>query len=510
MNGIDRRQFLQKSSGFALSLMAAPASINTARAADKRPNILFAISDDQSWPHASAYGCTFVNTPAFDCVSRNGVTFNNAFCAAPQCSPNRASILTGRHIWQNEEAGTHASYFPKKLTVYPDLLEEAGYSIGYTGKPWSPGNWKGAGRPRNPAGPDFNKKKLTPPATGMNKVDYAANFEEFFNGRSKDKPFCFWYGATEPHRAYQKGIGLESGKKLEDVVVPPFLPDTPEIRSDLLDYAFEIEWFDAHLMKMLDLLEKAGELDNTIVVVTSDNGMPFPRAKATLYDYGLHMPLAISWPNRIKAGRSVDDLISFVDFAPTFLEAAGVAIPECMTGRSFMNVLASEKSGKIDESRANVLSGRERHSHSRYDNWGYPTRSIRTDKYRYIRNLKPERWPAGDPPNFYDVDGCPSKSFLIDNKDKYPEYFEAAYGKHPLEELFDILNDPQCMNNLIDNPDYAEVKKVLWDELKRNLEKQGDPRMKGSEIFDSYPRFNTMRPQLGGFAEKGTYNPKYK
>lgn len=328
--------------------------------------------------------------------------------------------------------------------------------------------------------------------------------------RPADKPFCFWYGATEPHRSYEKGIGLKSGKKLEDVVVPPFLPDTPEIRSDILDYAFECEWFDRHLNRMIDYLEKTGELENTLIVATSDNGMPFPRAKATLYEYGVHMPLAICWPEGVRAGRTVDDLISFIDFAPTLLEAAGVEAPECMTGRSFMNVLRSDQSGIVDPSRTCVFSGRERHSHSRYDNWGYPSRSIRTERYLYIRNLKPERWPAGDPPNYHDVDGCPSKSFLLEHQETYPEYFEAAYGKRPLEELFDITQDPACMHNLAGDPNHAEIKAKLWRRLERTLTEQNDPRMSGSEIFDSYPRFNVMRPELGGFAEQGKYNPKYQ
>ncbi|MBN2327471.1 MAG: sulfatase [Candidatus Omnitrophica bacterium] len=501
---------MQKTSQAVLGFLAAPALLKRASAADERPNILFAIADDQSWPHCSAYGSPFVNTPGFDRVARQGVLFNNTFCAAPQCSPNRASILTGRPIWQNEEAGTHASYFPKKLTVYPDLLEEAGYWVGYTGKPWGPGNWKDAGRPRNPAGPSFDNHKLKPPAEGISNKDYSANFEDFMKQRPAGKPFCFWYGATEPHRSYQKGIGLKSGKKLEDAVVPPFLPDTPEIRSDILDYAFECEWFDRHLNRMIDYLEKAGELENTLIVVTSDNGMPFPRAKATLYEYGIHMPLAICWPKGVRAGRKVDDLISFIDFAPTLLEAAGVEAPECMTGRSFLNVLKSDQSGIVDKSRTCVFSGRERHSHARFDNWSYPSRSIRTKQYLYIRNIKPERWPAGDPPNFHDVDGCPSKSFLIDNQEKYPEYFEAAYGKRPLEELFDITQDPACLNNLAGDPKHAEIKAKLWSELERTLTGQNDPRMSGSEIFDSYPRFNAMRPELGGFAEQGKYNPNYQ
>ncbi|MGC9327949.1 MAG: sulfatase family protein [Candidatus Hinthialibacter sp.] len=503
MNRSTRRDFIQRTSYAALSLLAAPALLKKVYAGKERPNIL-------SWPHCSAYGSPFVNTPGFDRVARQGVLFNNAFCAAPQCSPNRASILTGRPIWQNEEAGTHASYFPQKLTVYPDLLEEAGYFVGYTGKPWGPGNWKGAGRPRNPAGPSFDNHKLKPPAAGISNKDYSSNFEDFMKQRPADKPFCFWYGATEPHRSYEKGIGLKSGKKLEDVVVPPFLPDTPEIRSDILDYAFECEWFDRHLNRMIDYLEKTGELENTLIVATSDNGMPFPRAKATLYEYGVHMPLAICWPEGVRAGRTVDDLISFIDFAPTLLEAAGVEAPECMTGRSFMNVLRSDQSGIVDPSRTCVFSGRERHSHSRYDNWGYPSRSIRTERYLYIRNLKPERWPAGDPPNYHDVDGCPSKSFLLEHQETYPEYFEAAYGKRPLEELFDITQDPACMHNLADDPKHAEIKAKLWSELERTLTEQNDPRMSGSEIFDSYPRFSSMRPELGGFAEQGKYNPKYQ
>lgn len=128
---------------------------------------------------------------------------------------------------------------------------------------------------------------------------------------------------------------MQSGKKLDDMKVPPFLPDSPEVRSDILDYYTEIEHFDRQLGAMLDHLEKSGELANTLVVVTSDNGMAFPRAKATLYEYGIHLPLAVSWPERFKGGRVVEDLISFTGFAPTFLQAAGVSAPESMSGKGF-------------------------------------------------------------------------------------------------------------------------------------------------------------------------------
>src|SRR5690606_24047948 len=125
--------------------------------------------------------------------------------------------------------------------------------------------------------------------------------------------FCFWYGASEPHRAFEKGSWKKAGKSLDDIVVPPFLPDTTEVRADIADYLVEIEHFDLHLQRILETLAEAGELDNTLVIVTSDNGMAFPRAKANCYEDGIHMPLAIRWGDRARAGRTVDDLIGFVD-----------------------------------------------------------------------------------------------------------------------------------------------------------------------------------------------------
>ncbi|MCH2374361.1 MAG: sulfatase, partial [Planctomycetes bacterium] len=260
-----------------------------------RPNVLVAISDDQSYPHASAYGYEALHTPAFDRVAKMGVLFQNAFTPAPGCSPMRAAFLTGRHVWQIEHAGTHASTFPAKYEGFQERLGTAGYFVGFTGKGWAPGNWKDTGRATNPAGPEFSKLTLRAPE-GIRSTDYAANFAEFLRQRPKGKPFSFWYGASEPHRKFKKGIGREHGLDPAKIVVPGFLPDTPEIRDDILDYCYEVEWFDEHLGRMLNLLEEQGELDNTIVIVTSDNGMAFPRAKANVYEYGIHMPLAVAWP----------------------------------------------------------------------------------------------------------------------------------------------------------------------------------------------------------------------
>ena len=475
------------------------------------PNILIAISDDQSHAHTSFAGCRAVNTPAFDRVAREGVLFRNAFGASPGCSPCRASLLTGRHTWQIEQAGTHDSSFPTNHVVFPDLLEQAGYWVGYTGKGWGPGNWKVSGRTRNPAGPEFSRRTASPPFNGIAKNDYAANFDDFLAQRPKSKPFYFWYGAHEPHRGYEKGSGLKAGKKLEDVAVPPFLPDTPEVRGDILDYCVEIEWFDQHLGRMLKALEDAGELDNTLVMVTSDNGMPFPRAKANCYEYGFHMPLAIRWGARVPAGRSVDDVVGFVDLTATILDACGVkpSVVSPISGRSILSILTSSKQGLVDATRTSAWCARERHSSSRYNNWTYPQRALRTTQYLYIRNFKPDRWPAGDPRTlrnngslgpmhgaYEDIDGGPTKNLLTQGYDDpvMGKFLQLAVAKRPTEELFDIAKDPGCLTNLVAEPAFAKVKNELAGQLMDYLKQTGDPRVTGNgDIWETYPRHSAIR-----------------
>jgi N-sulfoglucosamine sulfohydrolase len=505
------------------------AGKSTSQLKSKHPNILFAIADDQSYPYASAYGTTGIHTPAFDEVAKNGVLFTNAFVAAPQCSPSRAAILTGKNIWQLQEAGTHSSYFPKKLVVFTDLLEKSGYQIGFTGKPWSPGNWKDAGWTRNPVGPEYNTKLFkSVPTKGISKIDYFENFREFYSGKRKDTPFFFWYGGHEPHRDYEEGTGLKAGKTLSEAVVPSFLPDVDLIKSDVLDYFVEIEWFDTQLGKMINFLREKGELENTIIVVTADNGMPFPSAKANLQEYGTHVPLAICWPNRISGERVVNELVGLIDLAPTFLDISEVKGSPPMTGESLSNLLFIEKGQIVEAPRKYVLTGRERHTHARPDNLGYPARAIRTADFLFILNFKPDRWPAGDPapesskveksvntekslwPGYHDIDNSPTKMMLIENRDKYAESFRLGYAKRPAEELFSIKDDPGCLRNLADDPKYKIIKDELKKTLENDLKDQGDPRMTGKgDIFDSYPRFGAMR-DFPGFKEQGKYNPNYK
>jgi len=490
-----------KALGTGTASLGIPGCINTNRqsagkpSAD-RPNILFCISDDQSWLHTSITGCKTVNTPSFDRIASEGVLFTHAFCAAPSCTPSRSAILTGQEMWRLQEGSLLRGALPTKFKVFTALLETEGYQVGYTHKGWAPGNYEASGWKHNPVGArKYSARTLIPPAGGIKKTDYAANFEDFLNECPPEEPFFFWYGGKEPHRVYEKGSGLKAGKKLEDVKVPEFLPDTSEVRSDILDYCLEVEWFDKHLGRMLRLLEQTAKLDNTIIVVTSDNGMPFPRAKTNLYDYGTRMPLAIRWPARVKGGRTVDDFVSLTDLAPTFLEAARLQVPAEMTGRSLMNILLSAKSANIDSSRDKVFTAIERHTWCRPQGVGYPCRAIRTHRWLYIRNYEPDRWPAGDPDfksphqgSYGDIDNGPTKTYMIQHNSD-PEVaplFQLCFGKRPADELYDLLQDPDQVQNRAADPQLNAVKQELSTQLHQYQRQTNDPRAEGKSPWDHY------------------------
>lgn len=467
-----------------------------------RPNILFVISDDQSWRDTGAGGSTLVRTPGFDRIAREGAHFTHAFASCPSCTPSRSVVLTGRHVWQVGEGGVLYGTLERAYPPFPHALADAGYFCGWTGKGWGPGEWEPGGLTRPPLGREYNARRHDPvPDAALDPRDYAANFDAFLRDRPAGAPFFFWFGATEPHRVYEKGAGLRAGKRLEDVRVPPYWPDTAEVRGDLLDYAQEIDWFDAQLVKVLARLEANGELDRTLVVVTSDNGMPFPRAKVNLYDPGVRMPLAIRWPERVKAGRVIDDFVMHADFAPTFLEVAGLAVPERMSGRNLLPILASDRAGRIDPGRDCAYTGLERHTWCRPEGATYPMRAIRTADFLYIRNFAPDRWPTGGPEfvssnkTFHgDVDGAPIKEFMEDpaNQRRFPREFALCYGRRPAEELYDVRRDPHQVNNLAGDPGYAKVQEQLWARLRRYLDETRDPRLAGADPWQAYAYRQTV------------------
>ncbi len=465
----------------------------------KRPNILFALVEDVSYPHMGAYGTDWVKTPAFDRVVEQGVLFENAYTSNAKCGPSRSILLTGRHSWQLEEAANHFSVFPPKFSVFTEVLSNRGYDVAYTGKGWGPGRAKTR---------DGERRHLTGAATPAES--YSRAFRKFLLRRDSEEPFFFWYGAHEAHRGYTYKSGIkQGGKKRSDIdVVPSFLPDTKTVRTDLLDYALEIERFDHHLSRMLTLLKKHGELENTMVVVTADHGMPFPRAKGQAYEMSNHVPLAIMWPGAVEnAGRVIQDYVDFTDLAPTFLDAAGVQWEDTemhsTPGASLLPILESTGSGRVQNGRDHVLVGKERHDIGRPNDHGYPIRGIVQDGWLYLRNFKPDRWPAGPPVTGYpNVDGSPTKTEILGMRDSKTmrRYWEWSFGKRPPEELYHLERDPGCVVNLADDPAYDGVRNRLKKRLFQELKKQEDPRMSGNgDVFDNYPYSNS---RMRNFYEK--------
>lgn len=441
-----------------------------------RPNILVAIADDWSWLHLGAAGDPAVRTPNIDRLAREGTRFAHAYVAAPSCTPSRAAILTGQYPHRLAEGGQLWGFLPARFAVYPALLAEAGYHSGSTRKGWGPGSLEAASRSHDPAGPKFD------------------DFTAFLAARPDGTPFVFWFGSQDPHRPYEAGAGARNGIDPAKVAVPPFLPDTPEVRGDIADYLFEVERFDREVGELIARLEARGELDETLIVVTGDNGMPFPRAKATVYDGGTRVPLIVRWPSRVAAGRVSDAMVSLVDLAPTFLAAAGLTVPDDVSGRSLLPVLA----GTDEPTRDRVFVERERHANVRRGDLSFPARAIRTRDHLYIRNLRPDRWPAGDPELYHsvgpfgDIDDGPSKQVLLRRRDEatITPFAALALDKRPAEELYVLSADPHQLRNVAADPAHAATTAALRSELEAWMRDTGDPRAAGDDDrWDRYPYF---------------------
>jgi N-sulfoglucosamine sulfohydrolase len=475
----------------AASLFVSSTLTSSTSAADSTPNILFCIADDAS-PHFGAYGCTWAKTPNIDRLAGQGLVFDNVYTPTAKCAPSRAAILTGRNPWQLEEAANHQSFFPAKFKAFTESLSDAGVHTGADGKFWGPGDAKTAdGMPRTwglaniPGG----KKGADGKAGGPGE-----RFEAFLKARPAGKPFFYWFGSTNPHRPYAFDSGLAAGKKPADIDrVPKFWPDNDTVRRDMLDYAVEIEAYDTQVGAVLDVLEKSGEAQNTLVIVTSDHGMPFPRVKGHNYEMSNHVPLVVRWPAVVKkAGTRVPDFVSFIDLAPTFLELLGAPADRSgmapLTGASFSDLLK----GVPARDRSIVIIGRERNDvrarPGTEAGLGYPVRGIREGNLLYLHNFAPDRWPCGNVElGLLDTDGGPTKKFLEDAGDKDP-FWQFSFGKRPQEELFDLATDPDCTANLLVDGRYAAEAAKLKERLFAELKRQDDPRILGNgAIFDNYP-----------------------
>lgn len=434
---------------------------------DKRPDIILLLADDWGYPHAAPYGDRVVDSRIFDSIASEGMLFNRAYCASPHSSPSRATILTGCYAHTLGPAASLNCYFPADLTVYPSELEKSGYLSVSWNKGWGPGLFKDTGWEHNPAGKEVE------------------DLSKWIEEAPADKPICVWMGSRRPHRPYIVGSGEANGFCPDSLVLSPDLPDAPPVRCDVADYYYNIQLFQDECEQIINSLKKTGRYDNAIIVMTGDNGYSFPRAKSNLYDLGVHVPLAIRWPGVIKPGSVCDGFVSLMDLAPTFYDAAGVEPPAKMDAVSLIPVLRGHKKGAHKE----LYLDRERHTNLREGGYGYPMRSVVTDKYHYIRNLHPERVPAGMDPVFGDCGNGPAKCYMSFNRDEYPEeIFQRAFGKRPAEELYDVVADPDLLYNLAEDPAYAKVLKKMRRKLDRWMTETGDPRLDPEDMsFDTYP-----------------------
>lgn len=473
---------------FGLFTIEKIRGINKNKDQKKIPNILFCLADDWGPFPAGILGDTVIKTPSFDRIAKEGALFVNAYVNSPTCTASRAGILTGQMPHRLRNAINLSSDWLDIPPLYTDLLSENGFHVGFTGKGWAPG--KHSGREINPAGKQFE------------------NFDHFLSERKNDQPFCFWFGSGNPHRPYDTELKKQYFIDPSKVSVPPFLPDVEEVRSDLADYYAEVKSFDNEVGILLQKLDSIGELENTIIVMTGDNGFPFPRAKGNLYMPGINVPLAIRWAKKCKPNRVITDFISFTDFAPTFLELAGINIPECVTGKSFLNLLMSDKTGRIDSSRDRVFAERERHTWCQPGGESYPVRAICKEGYLYIRNFRPYLFPAGDPYlrrenstpfGHVDCDEGPSKYFIIKNKDKsdYEKYYKLCFDRRSAEELYNVKEDPYQLNNLTEQAVNNKILNELRETLSQWMDETCDPRSKGeTDIWDSICWHGQVRAEV--------------
>ena len=508
----------------------------------KRPlNVLFCFADD--WGrYASAYAAAdgkgsiheLIHTPNIDRVAREGALFRHAFVNAPSCTPCRSALLSGRHFFSTGRGAIlQGAYWDSTIPSFPLLLRDAGHHIGETFKVWSPGDPTdapfGTGRyAYEKHGNRFNgfsKNASALVAAGTPFPDASrqllhgigTNLDEFLAARPPNSPWFYWFGPTNVHRSWKQG----SGKALWNIDpdrfkgrIPPHLPDVPATREDFSDYFGEIQAFDAAIGILLNRLESSGQLDNTLVVISGDHGMPgMPRGKCNLYDFGTAVALVARFPGR-PGNRIIDDFTSLMDLAPTFLEAAGLPLPSGIHGRSLLPLLDSNQSGLIDPARNHVITGRERHvANARDLALPCPQRALRTANHLYIRNFAPDRWPMGNPkaadasdlPStdvlssnthiaFADMDASPTKAWLILNgrQPQWQKFYDLAFAKRPAEELYDLRKDPAQLVNLAADPAHAATKDSLSRQLVDSLRAAGDPRLSGDGLAFDRPPFSDL------------------
>lgn len=399
----------------------------------EKPNIIVFVADDANWDDFGAYGNEAIRTPNINKLAEEGLTVQNAFLTVSQCSPSRISILTGKYPHSTRAEDLHMPLL-KNQRIIPSFLQERGYFTGHMKK--------------THYGPNANAQ------FNWYHERTADSFPEFLEA-SGEAPFFLWVGFSEPHRPYPSSPSVERRHDPQEVHVPPYLVDDEATREDLAMYYDEIFHLDTKIGRFMEELQSRELVENTIVFFISDNGMPFPRAKGTVYDEGVRTPLIIKWPKEIRAGSTYDGLISLVDLAPTILEIAGIPPGEDMQGESVKRMLLDQ----TVTGREFVFSQRNWHDTDEH------IRAVRSENYLLIRNAYTEL-PHGTPA---DIGGSPSFRSLVFKRDYgelTPEQARLFQVPRPIIEFYDVKKDPYQLNNLASHDDYW----VLAREYSRVLE----------------------------------------
>lgn len=437
---------------------------------EERPNVVLVIADDMAWNDCGAYGHPHIQTPHLDQLAQQGMRFDQAFLTTSSCSPSRSSIITGKYPHQTDAEQLHWP-LPGYNTTFVELLKAKGYWTAQSGK-WHLGE---AVKDRfdlvKAGGSDADKERT--PRDGSGAEDWVQTLRE----APTDQPFFLWLAAFDPHRAYREG-SIPRPHTVEEVVVPSYLPDTREVRQDLALYYDEISRLDAYVGELWQELKAQGREENTCILFISDNGRPFPRDKTTLYEGGIRTPFIAYWPDQIKAGSTSDALVSSLDIAPTCLALAGVEIPSFMEGISLVPLL--EDPSTAVELHSFVVAEDHWHDH---DDFG---RAIRTDRFKYIRNFYPEL------PNTPPADALKGMAYnsMLDLKEK-GELTTAQnrifLPERPPEELYDVKEDPEELNNLVEDEAYREVLGEMRERLSRWQKDTGD-KLPEKRTPDEYDR----------------------
>ena len=456
--------------GFGLFIIGFVIHSASEDAEAERPNLVLIIADDMAWDDCGVCGHPNIKTPNIDQLAANGMMFHQAFLTTSSCSPTRASIVTGTYPHQTDAEQLHWEIPPDKVT-FVEKLKEAGYWTGQAGK-WHMGDHI---KDRFDFLAEENTDLLRESVGELPEADGSGShlWIPLIQHRPENQPFFLWLASLDPHRAYFEGT-IDEPHTPDDVILPPYVPDTEAVRKDFAMYYDEISRLDEYTGRVVEELERQGVLDNTVILFISDNGRPFPRDKTTLYDSGIKTPWIIKWVDQIPRGTETESLVSVLDIAPTFLALAGLEAGETFAGKDFSPVL-SDPDVKI---RDYVYGQAHWHDHENF------VRSIRDERFNYIRNF------FNDLPRTPPADALNSPTFSeirrLERSGELDEFQRSLYFEpRPEEELYDVVNDPHELNNLVDDPAYQEELVRLRGNLLEFMETYNDgvPRLRTPDGF---------------------------